>query len=84
MIVGFAVSVGTIIFRELIGLVQLTWLLDRSENVVSAAAGLPWYVILLAPAVGGALVGWGLINLLPLRRTAGVPDVIEARALRRT
>ena len=81
MIVGFAVSVGTIIFRELIGLVQLTWLLDRSENVVSAAAGLPWYVILLAPAVGGALVGWGLINLLPLRRTAGVPDVIEARAL---
>lgn len=81
MIVGFTVSIATIIFRELIGLVQLTWLLDRSENVVSASVGLPWYVILLAPAVGGAVVGWFLVNLLPLRRTGGVADVIEARAL---
>lgn len=81
MIVGFAVSIATIIFRELIGLVQLIWLFDRTENVVSASIGLPWYVILFAPAIGGAIVGWGLVNLIPLRRTSGVPDVIEARAL---
>ncbi|MEM9279334.1 MAG: chloride channel protein [Pseudomonadota bacterium] len=81
MIVGFAVSVATIIFRELIGFVQLLWLLDRTENVVSASVGIPWYVILLAPAIGGAIVGWGLVNFLPIRRTGGVADVIEARAL---
>ncbi len=81
VLVGFTVSIATIIFRELIGLVQLVWLFDRSENVVSATVSLPWYVILLAPAVGGAIVGWGLITLLPTRRTGGVADVIEARAL---
>jgi len=81
VLVGFTVSIATIVFREMIGIVQLLWLFDRSENVVSASASLPWYVILLAPAIGGAIVGWGLVNLLPLRRTGGVPDVIEARAL---
>ena len=81
VLVGFIVSVAAIVFRELIGLVQLPWLLDRTENVVSASVSLPWYVILLAPAIGGAIVGWGLTNLLPLRRTGGVADVIEARAM---
>lgn len=81
MVIGFAVSVATIIFRELIGLIQLTWLLDRSEHVISASKEIPWYVILLAPAIGGAIVGWALVRILPQRRTGGVPDVIEARAL---
>ncbi|MEM7069351.1 MAG: chloride channel protein [Pseudomonadota bacterium] len=79
--VGIAVSAAAIVFRELIGLVQLVWLFDRSENVVSASVSLPWYVILLAPVIGGALVGWGLVTLLPARRTGGVADVIEARAM---
>lgn len=81
VIIGFAASIAAIIFRELIGAVQLLWLGDRSEHVVSAAANLPWYVIALAPVIGGIIVGWGLVTLLPQRRTGGVPDVIEARAI---
>ncbi len=80
-LIGSAVSIAAILFRELIGLVQLVWLGERSESIIAAAEALPWYVVLLAPAAGGALVGWGLVNLLPARRTGGVPDVIEARAI---
>jgi CIC family chloride channel protein len=81
LIIGMMVSIAAILFREAIGLVQWTWLRDRSEHVISAAEHLPWYVILLTPAIGGAIVGWCLVNLLPLRRTGGVADVIEARAI---
>ena len=81
MIIGFAVSIGAIVFRELIGFVQVFWLADRSENLISAAAKIPWWVILLAPVVGGAIVGWMLTRVLPQRRCLGVADVIEARAV---
>ena len=80
-VIGVAVSFGAIIFRELIGFVQLFWLEDRSENVISAARNTPWILILLAPVAGGAIVGWALTNILSLRRCSGVPDVIEARAV---
>jgi len=81
MIIGIAVSLAAIVFRELIGIVQLYWLMDRSENVVSAAASIPWYIILLAPIIGGAIVGWILTRFLPARRTGGIADVMEARTM---
>lgn len=81
VLVGFAVSIATIVFRELIGLVQWTWLMERSENVLSAVEKVPWYYVLLAPVVGGAIVGWMLENLLPQRRAGGVSDVMEARVV---
>lgn len=80
-IIGCAVSIAAIIFREAIGLVQWVWLFERSENIVSAAKKTPWYVIFLAPVVGGVLVGWILTKFLPLRRTGGIADVMEARAI---
>lgn len=79
LLAGLSVSIAAIIFRELIGFVQLFWLADSSENVASAARLLPWYVILCAPPAGGLLVGIGLYYLLPLRRTMAVADVMEAK-----
>ncbi|MEM7462977.1 MAG: chloride channel protein [Pseudomonadota bacterium] len=79
-VAGLAVSVAAILFRELIGFVQLFWLGDSSENVASAARDLPWYMILAGPTIGGFVVGLALYYLVPSRRTAGVADVIEARA----
>ncbi len=79
-VAGLAVSVAAILFRELIGFVQLFWLGDSSENVASAARNLPWYMILAGPTIGGLVVGLALHYLVPSRRTAGVADVIEARA----
>lgn len=79
LIVGLFVSVAAVVFREFIGLVQYLWLTDRSENVASAARLVPWYVVLLTPAIGGLLVGYAL-TFLEAKRTSGAADVIEARA----
>ncbi|HUS95414.1 MAG TPA: chloride channel protein [Hyphomicrobiaceae bacterium] len=79
--IGIGVAYAAISFRLLIGVVQLSWLGSRSENVFAAAAKVPWYVILLAPAMGGLIVGTLLHRFLPGRRAPGVADVIEARAL---
>lgn len=79
LLVGLSVSLAAILFREGIGYVQYIWLQDASEHVASAARKHPWYVILLAPAFGGLIVGFFITKLLPLRRTESVADVIEAR-----
>lgn len=79
LLIGLCVSVAAILFRELIGIVQFAWLLDRSENVASAARRIPWIVVLLVPAGGGLLIGIAL-TFLESKRTGGAADVIEARA----
>ncbi len=78
--IGAGVGAASIVFRELIGVFQLPWLATRSEKVLTAASELPWFVILIAPAVGGLVVGL-LLNRIQSRRAGGVADVIEARAL---
>ncbi|WP_449301309.1 chloride channel protein [Pseudahrensia aquimaris] len=78
--IGLLVSVAAIAFREVIGLVQLLWLGDRSENVASAAREIHWLWILLTPCIGGLFVGWMLERFLPSRRTASVADAMEACA----
>ncbi|MBI1384068.1 MAG: chloride channel protein [Rhizobiales bacterium] len=82
LIIGAGVAYAAILFRTLIGLVQLAWLGTMHESVVTAAAYVPWPVILLAPAAGGLVIGYLLQNHVPGRRAHGVADVIEARALR--
>ena len=81
LIVGAIVGATTIAFRELIGVVQLAWLRDMSEFVATAARAQPWWVVLLAPAFGGLLVGLMLEKLMSSRRAFGVADVIEARVM---
>ena len=67
--IGIAVTVAAILFREMIGAVQLLWLRDSSERVISAARNTPWYLVFLAPIVGGLVVGILLQTLMPQRRT---------------
>ncbi len=81
LVIGLCVSVAAIAMRELIGYVQLAWLGDSSESVASIARSLPWYVIFMAPVIGGAIVGVILLYFVPMHRPGGVADVIEARAL---
>lgn len=80
LVTGLAVSIAAILFREAIGLTQAIWLGTTAERMASAAAVMPWYVVLLTPAAGGILIGWLLTSFLKTRRTGGVADVIEARA----
>jgi len=80
--IGASAAYLAILFRMVIGFVQLPWLGVRHENVYAAAEGLPWWIIVLAPAVGGLAVGLFLQYLMPGRRVHVVADVLEARALR--
>ena len=82
LIVGVTVAYLAVAFRLSIGNLQLLWLGTNSEQVASAALAAPWWVILLAPAAGGAIVGIILHRFMPGRRAHGVADVIEARAIR--
>ncbi|MGK2923397.1 MAG: chloride channel protein [Methyloceanibacter sp.] len=78
-LIGLATGIAAIVFRLAIGAFQWPWLQDMSENVAAAAREQPWWVIVLAPAVGGLLVGLMLRYLLTAKRTDAVPDVMEAR-----
>ncbi|MGY4749850.1 chloride channel protein [Pannonibacter sp. Q-1] len=80
LFIGAIVSWAAIFFRELIGLVQMLWLGTSSEAVVTAVAQVPWYVVMLAPAAGGLVVGLLLHFVQPMQRASSVADVIEARA----
>lgn len=78
-LVGLATGGAAILFRLAIGIFQWPWLGTMTENVAAAARQQPWWVILLAPAIGGLLVGLMLNYLLAGKRTGAVPDVMEAR-----
>lgn len=77
--IGFCVAVFAILFRVAIGAVQWVWLGQMSERIATTAASLPWWIVLLAPATGGLIVGIILQYFHPGRRAGGVADVIEAR-----
>ena len=77
---GVASGAAAVLFRKLIGLVQLPWINSMSERVASLAADQPFWIVLFAPAAGGLLVGMTLQYLLPTKRTGGIADVIETRA----
>ncbi|MEL6373901.1 MAG: chloride channel protein [Pseudomonadota bacterium] len=79
--IGVGVGYAAILFRMLIGLFQYPWLGTTTERVITAAANVPWIIILLAPVCGGLIVGYFLQFHVPGRRAHGVADVIEARAL---
>ncbi len=80
LIIGAMVGGSAILFRIAIGLIQWTWLGTASERIISAANAHPWYVILLAPTLGGLVVGILLHTIQKKQRAGGVADVIEARA----
>lgn len=81
IIVGIAVGWAIVGFREGILLVQLAFYGTGEERLSLHTVGIPWWHILLAPALGGLVVGPLVYFFLPGRRPHGVADVIEANAL---
>ena len=82
VVVGAVAAIGAIAFRELIGATQTLFFGFASERVYSLAAGLPWWQLLLAPTLGGLLIGLFIAYVMPGRRPLGVADAIEAAAVR--
>ncbi|WP_193182882.1 chloride channel protein [Nisaea sediminum] len=82
VVIGVAAAFSAVLFRELIGLIQTGFYGFEHERVASGVAALAWWHVLLAPAVGGLLIGLFVRYLMPGGRPQGVADVIEANALR--
>ena len=82
LVVGCAAGAAVVAFRETIDLVQFLFYGTGHARLTPHAAGLQWWHVLLAPAVGGLIVGIFVHLLLPNRRPQGVADVIEYCALR--
>ncbi len=76
-ITGALTGAATIAFVELINLVQ--WVMIGSADLpLHVLPWVPWYRIILAPAIGGLIVGPLIAWLAPEAEGHGVPEVIEA------
>lgn len=80
-IVGLAGGFGAIGFRYLIGFVQ-TISYGSASNLLELAPLTPWYLRIWIPAFGGLLVGPLVYFLAREAKGHGVPEVMEAVALR--
>ncbi|MCG8356146.1 MAG: chloride channel protein [Kiloniellales bacterium] len=81
LVVGIAAGLAAIGFRTGIDVVQSLFYGVGGERLATVAGWLPWWQVILAPTVGGLVVGLLVYVGMPGRRPHGVADVIEANAL---
>lgn len=81
VVVGLIGGFGAIGFRYLLDLVQgIAY--GASGNLIEIVSSIPWYTRILIPAAGGAIVGPLVYFLAREAKGHGVPEVMEAVALR--
>ncbi len=84
VIVGGLVGLAAVVFLELIAWTQWLALGTREELLISGLNQDHWWRRMVAPVVGGIIVGGLMLVLYPgLPRPPGVAHVIAASALRR-
>jgi CIC family chloride channel protein len=81
VIIGLLGGFGAIGFRLLIEFLQSLTIGAGSDGILAAVAQLPWYAILLIPALGGLVYGPLVHFFAPEAKGHGVPEVMEAVAL---
>ncbi|MFH0844481.1 MAG: chloride channel protein [Pseudomonadota bacterium] len=81
IIVGLAGGLGAVGFRHLIDFIQSIFYGSR-ENLLALVKSTPWYLKLLIPAFGGLIVGPITYFLAREAKGHGVPEVMEAVALK--
>ena len=81
MIVGLAGGLGAVGFRHLIDFFQ-SICYGAGGNLLGLAQVIPWYLKVWVPAAGGLVVGPLVYFLAREAKGHGVPEVIEAVALR--
>jgi CBS domain-containing protein len=81
VIVGITAGFGAVGFRYLINFFQ--WLgYGSSDTLLEVVRSVPWYSRIAIPALGGLLVGLMVYFLAREAKGHGVPEVMEAVALR--
>nr|WP_246149584.1 chloride channel protein [Tritonibacter litoralis] len=82
LVIGISAGFAALFFRKAINALQ-SWAYgaENVDFIHSFAQGLPWYMLLLIPTVGGLVVGVILHRFTPDARVRSVADVIEGAAL---
>jgi CIC family chloride channel protein len=81
VIVGLAGGFGAVGFRHLINFIQALFF-GGGGNLLELAVSKPWYLVFWVPAAGGLMVGPLVYFLAREAKGHGVPEVMEAVALR--
>lgn len=79
---GAVAAAAVVLFRVGIDLAQALFFGARGPRLPDVAAGLAWWHVLLAPAVGGLLVGLLIRYTMPGQRPQAVADVIEGSVMK--
>ena len=82
IIVGVLGGYGAVVFRWLITFFQGVFFGSDGGSFLELLLGLPWYKKLIPPIVGGVLVGPIVYFFAREAKGHGVPEVMEAVALR--
>ncbi|HNT57402.1 MAG TPA: chloride channel protein, partial [Syntrophales bacterium] len=82
VIVGILGGYGAVAFRWLIGFFQDLFFGQGTGTFLDHLLGLPWYYRLIPPVIGGLIVGPLVYFLAREAKGHGVPEVMEAVALR--
>jgi len=80
--VGLLGGYGAVVFRWLIGFFQNLFFGSGPGTFLDHLLGLPWYCKLVPPIIGGAIVGPVVWFFAREAKGHGVPEVMEAVALR--
>jgi CIC family chloride channel protein len=82
LLIGIAAGFAALFFRKGIDWLQITMYgTSDPQHLHSFAETLPWYMILLIPTCGGAVVGLILTRFTDNGRVRSVAEVIEGAAL---
>ncbi len=79
MVIGLLGGLGAVAFRYLIGFFQ-TLLYGSGSDLATVVQGLPWWKVVLGPAVGGAFLGPLVYFFAREAKGHGVPEVMNAVA----
>lgn len=81
ILIGFLGGFGAVGFRLLIEAFQKLFY-GSSSDLLAVVASIPWYWKILIPAIGGSVVGPVVFFFAREAKGHGVPEVMEAVALR--
>ncbi len=82
VLIGVLAGYGALLFRYVLKSVQ--WIFyQHGDDVLAWAHTIPWYMKVLLPAAGGLVVGVVIHFMAREAKGHGVPEVMEAIALRR-
>ena len=80
VVVGAGAGAAAVFFRYAIDGAQFLFFGFASERELRFVMDLPWWHVLLAPAIGGLLVGLLIKYVMPDGRPQGIADVIAVTA----